>query len=121
MKSSVVVLLQGDAKVTNFLVTRLSPFFYKVSVLGSLDELRATASAESPDVALVDLEIVSMSEIERLCAALPTARIICNHRLADEKMWAAALGAGADDCVPSSDMRGLLDSSLRSIKRAMAA
>jgi hypothetical protein len=50
-------------------------------------------------------------------------RVICNHRVADEEMWTRTLSVGADDCCPSSDMRGILSSAVREnqISRHMAA
>ena len=33
---------------------------------------------------------------------------MCNHRLADEEMWTATLNAGAADCRPSQDARGIV-------------
>jgi hypothetical protein len=49
--------------------------------------------------------------------------VICNHRVADEEMWTRTLSIGADDCCPSSDMRGILSSAVREsqITRHIAA
>ena len=45
-------------------------------------------------------------------------RVICNHRVADEEMWTRTLSAGADDCCPSSDMRGILFAAVRTNEAA---
>jgi hypothetical protein len=34
--------------------------------------------------------------------------IVCTHRLADDRMWSAALGVGAVDCCHPSDVRGIV-------------
>jgi hypothetical protein len=45
--------------------------------------------------------------------------------VADEEMWTRTLSAGADDCCPSSDMRGILFATMRpplvSAARTLAA
>ena len=57
--------------------------------------------------------MASLSEVARLCHDFPAISIVCNHRLADEEMWAATLNAGAADCCPSHDTRDIVRAALR--------
>jgi len=110
MQSSNVVLLQSDPKIARTLATSLANTFHAVHVTESMDELRHTAAKHRPHVIILDLETASLSDVESLKHEFQTARIICNHRVADEEMWARTLTAGADDCWSSSDTRSILSS-----------
>jgi hypothetical protein len=72
-------------------------------------------------VAVMDMEIVSSGEIEQLLGELPHLRIVCNHRLADDELWIAALNAGAADCCLSSDTKSIVNAALGNHGRAAAA
>ena len=112
MQASNVVLLQSDPNVARTLAASLTNSFHSVHVTKSLDELRHAASKHRPHVMIVDLETATLSDVEALKQEFHTARIICNHRVADEEMWTRTLNAGADDCCPSSDTRSILHSAL---------
>lgn len=109
MQSPSVVLLQSNIHTANSLAQALSPSFPQIHRTESVDELRSYATKYSPKVLLVDMERASVSDIQDLSHSFPAARIICNHHAADEKMWASVLGAGADDCWPSSEIRDLVN------------
>lgn len=110
MQSSNVVLLQSDPKIARTLAASLANAFHAVHVTESMDELRHTAAKHRPHVIILDLETASFSDVESLKQEFQTARIICNHRVADEEMWTRTLSAGADDCWSSSDTRSILSS-----------
>ena len=109
MKSPSIVLLQSNIHIANSLAQALSPSFQQIHRTESLNELRSYATKYRPQVLLVDMERASVSDISDLSRTFPSSRIICNHRAADEKMWTAVLGAGADDCWPSSEIRDLVN------------
>lgn len=109
MQSPSVVLLQSNLYIANSLAKALSPSFSQVHRTQSVGELRRYAAEYRPQVLLVDMERASVSDIHELARSFPGTRIICNHRAADEKMWADVLGAGADDCWPSSEIRDLVN------------
>jgi DNA-binding NarL/FixJ family response regulator len=92
------------------LAASLSTSFHGVHVARSIDELRHTTAKHRPYAIILDLESASFADIEVLKRDFATTRIICNHRVADEEMWTKTLSAGADDCCPSSDTRGILSS-----------
>lgn len=108
MQPTTIVLLQSDATVAQLLAVSLSDSFHGVHVARSVDELRHTAAKHRPYAIILDLESASLADVEALKQEFQGIRIICNHRVADEEMWAKTLTAGADDCCPSSDMRGIL-------------
>ena len=108
MSQSKVVLLQGDPNIAQSLVNSLSNSFHRVLLTTSLDELRETTIKQRPEAIIVDLETATLGDVESLKHEFAGVRIVCNHRVADEEMWSRTLTAGADDCCPSNDMRGLL-------------
>jgi len=123
MQHSNIVLLQSDPKIAQTLATMLANSFHRVHVARSVDELRHTAIKHRPDAIVLDLESASLADVETLKKEFDGVRVICNHRVADEEMWTRTLSVGADDCCPSSDMRGILSSAVREnqISRHMAA
>jgi hypothetical protein len=74
----------------------------------SLEESRECIVKNRARVALVDLEVAKLSDVEVLTKDFPELVVVCNHRLADESLWTAALSAGAADCCQSLDRGGIL-------------
>jgi DNA-binding NarL/FixJ family response regulator len=118
-----VVLLQSDPGVTQFLIAPLCNSFRSVREARSLCDLRTSVAKHGAGVAILDLEMASISDVEGLTQDFPGICIVCNHRLADEQMWTATLSAGAADCCPSNDTRSILTATLRhaTVARSMAA
>ncbi len=108
MQQTHVLLLQSDPNVAQILAHSLANSFHGVHVAQSVDELRHAAAKHQPFAIIVDLETASLGEVESLKRDFQETRIVCNHRVADEEMWTRSLNVGADDCCPSSDMRGIL-------------
>jgi DNA-binding NarL/FixJ family response regulator len=107
-----VVLLQGDPKNVRLLAASLCHHFPAIHTAGSIAELREKIVKHRAQLAIVDMEIASMSDIEILHRDFPVVGIVCTHRLADEEMWTAALDAGAADVCPSSDTRSIVMAAL---------
>ena len=117
-----VVLLQGDSRIAQSLVSALSHSFRAVDQVHSLGELRESIAGHHAGIAIVDVETIPLAEVEQLSHEFPSSCIVCTHRLADEDMWTAALAAGAADVCPASDTHGILRSALRNtILRQSAA
>jgi DNA-binding NtrC family response regulator len=108
MQQLTVVLLGGDAGVAQSLVSALSKTFSSVQKVQSLVELRSRIAKNRAEVAILDIEAASLSEIQHLSQDFPGAYLVCTHRVADEEMWAAALQAGAADVCPSDDIAGIV-------------
>ena len=113
MQPTNVVLLQSDPDVAQKLASSLVDSFHRVHVARSLDELRHAAQKHRPFAVILDLESATLGDVEALKKEFGGIRVICNHRVADEEMWAKTLSVGADDCCPSSDMRGILSAAVR--------
>jgi DNA-binding response OmpR family regulator len=103
-----ILLLQSDPHVAQLLAASLSNSFHGVHVARSVDELRGAVAKHRPYAIILDLESATLRDVETLKREFEGIRIICNHRVADEEMWTKTLTAGADDCCPSSDTRGIL-------------
>jgi len=114
MKSLNVVLLQGDSRIAQSLVSALSQSFHAVDQVHSLGELRARIASDRSRIVIVDTETVPFIEVERLSREFPNSPIVCTHRLPDEELWAAALSAGARDMCSASDTRSIVRSALQS-------
>jgi DNA-binding NarL/FixJ family response regulator len=108
-----VVLFQQDLTLAQGLVIALADHFKSVRQAQSLEELRASIAKHRAVIAILDMEAVSIPDIEHLSQEFPTACIICTHRLADDRLWTAALNAGAVDMCPPSDTQGILRAALR--------
>jgi DNA-binding NarL/FixJ family response regulator len=115
-----VVVAQLDSKNTERLAASLYGHFRSVAVARSLEELREAIPKHRADVAIVDLELVGLPDLEDLHRTFRSTSIVCTHRLADEEMWASALAAGASDMCSSTDVDGVVYCTLRSLD-ALAA
>ena len=113
MQQTHVLLLQSDPNVAQTLANSLANSFHGVHVAKSVEELRHAAAKHQPFAIIVDLETANLGEVEALKRDFQQTRIVCNHRVADEEMWTRTLGVGADDCCPTSDMRGILSATVR--------
>jgi len=123
MKPLSVVVAQSNGKTAEMLARSLYNHFRVVNVAGNLDELRFAIPRHRADVVIVDLELAPLSQVEQLTREFGATRIICTHRLADEKMWTEALAAGAADCCYASDVRAIVlaASDTKTVSHAHAA
>jgi len=112
MQSLNVVLLQSDPGTAQFLVAPLCNFFRSVRQARSFGDLQNSVAKQGAGVVILDLEMASIPDVEQLCHDFPGIYVVCNHRVADEEMWAASLNAGAADCYCSDDTRGILTAAL---------
>lgn len=108
MQPNHIVLLQSDPHIAEMLSVSLSNSFHGVHVAQSVDDLRHAVAKHHPQAIVVDLELAGFADVESLKRDFAGARIVCNHRVADEEMWTRTLSAGGDDCCPSSDTRAIL-------------
>jgi DNA-binding NarL/FixJ family response regulator len=108
MKPLSVVVAQGNSKSADSLVKSLYNHFRVVQVAHNLGELRSYIPQLRVDVAIVDLEMAGIRDVQTLRQEFPGVTIVCTHRVADEKMWTQALAAGAADCCYDSDVRAIV-------------
>src|SRR3989442_14005750 len=105
MPFSSVVLLQSDPVLTQSLMSSLCNSFRSVHIAPSLDDLRSSVAKHRADVAIVDIERASISDVHRLSSEFPGVGIVCTHRLEDERKGAGALNAGAAQIYLADDPR----------------
>jgi DNA-binding NarL/FixJ family response regulator len=115
-----VVLLQCDPNVAESMAASLSESFPSIHATQSMDKFQISIAKHHPAVVIVDLEMISIPDVERLCHDFSDVKVICTHRLADEEMWTQALSAGAVDVCGAHDAGGVADSAVRSASIASA-
>jgi len=108
MKPLSVVVFQGNSKSAESLAKSLYPHFRMVNVAHDMAELETSIPRHRADVAIVDLELAGLEDVQRLKREFSATNFVCTHRLADEKMWSLALAAGAIDCCSNSDVRSIV-------------
>jgi len=101
------VLVHRDPTLARALAESLQGQFRKLSVATNLSEARQAIGGLRATFVIVDLELLTYSELKKLCSDFPGTAFVCVHRLADEGMWSEALATGAVDCCQSSDLRGI--------------
>ena len=115
-----VVVATRDTKAAAGLAATLNRYSRSVAVARSAEEVRSVIPKHRADLAVLDLETVGLEEVQKLCHEFDHTKVVCVHRLADEQMWAEALGAGAIDCFQSADLEGIVQAVDRSFKRSAA-
>jgi len=108
MQTVSVVIANHDTVAASGLADALRRHFRSVSVARSLDEVRSAIPRQRADLAVVDLETVSLSDVQQLRHEFDQTQVLCVHRIADEEMWTQALSAGAVDCLQSADVAGIM-------------
>ena len=121
MQSLNVVIAISDPQAAADLVTKLHPHFQSVAVAHNADEARHAIPRHRAQLAVVDLETVSLPEVEQLCHDFRNTSVVCTHRLADEEIWSHALEAGAIDCCFPQDVGGILQAVNRNIRSKATA
>jgi DNA-binding NarL/FixJ family response regulator len=108
MKPLSVVVAQSNSETGESLARSLYNHFRTVNLVGGVDELKFSIPRHRADVAIVDLELATVDDVQQLRREFPSTTIVCTHRLADERLWTRALSAGAADCCFNSDVRGIV-------------
>jgi DNA-binding NarL/FixJ family response regulator len=107
MLSLNVVLAQQDPKAATTLVNNLRGQCRAVT-LAEKAHLRQAILKARANVAVLDLEMFTLPEVEQICHEFQNVSIVCTHRLADEDLWRRTMNAGADDCCLPSDVNGIM-------------
>src|SRR5579872_1702070 len=108
MKPLSVIVAQSNAKTCESLTKSLHNHFRLVHTADNLNELLNCIRKHRADVAIVDLELADLGQVQQLIQQFSATIIVCTHRLADEQMWAEALAVGAADCCHCSDVRAIV-------------
>ena len=110
-----VVLARRDPALTDNLARAIQKQFLNLATVGSTEEARNAIARDRAPLAVVDLELVGLSQLAELCHEFPATAFVCIHRLADDAMWSQSLAAGAVDCCFASDLLRILQASERYI------
>lgn len=121
MKPLSVVIAQNDPRSAEQLAASLHLHFRAVSVARNVDELRLAIPKNRADLAVVDLELVTLPDIAELHKEFPGTVVVCTHRTPDEEMWPSVLEAGATDYCQSADVRAIVLAVDRDAAAAAAA
>jgi DNA-binding response OmpR family regulator len=113
-----VVVLESDAEVAKNLQSSLESHFSFIYLARNLGEAKTAIPKFRAQVVILDLELVTRSEVEWLRREFPGLCLVCTHRLADEEMWTQMVGAGASDLCYSADCQSILSAALRSTQSA---
>ncbi|MCI0352017.1 MAG: hypothetical protein L0Z53_21565 [Acidobacteriales bacterium] len=115
MKPLNIVVAQHDSVSAEALAASLQHHFRVVALARNFDELRSAIPKHRADVAVIDLEMTTLSDIDALHQEFRGVDIVCTHRLADERLWTKALAAGATDCCHPSDVRSIVFAASRTV------
>jgi hypothetical protein len=121
MPESNLVVLQSDADIERSLVSAFTNLAKHVRATRCMTQLRDEVTQTHAKIVVLDMEAASIAEIEQFVRDFPFVRLVCNHRLADDEVWKAAMNAGAEDCCSSRDMRGILNAAGLSTGRSLQA
>ncbi len=115
-----IVIAQRDPTIARELVSDLQVHVARVDVTESATELHAMLQRREARVAVLDLEIVNLEEVCRLASIHDDLTIVCTHHSPDERMWMAALNAGAVEFCHPQDVRSILRALRTASKRHTA-
>ena len=108
MQISTIVIAQHDQSIAQGLANELHAHFTRVLVAESAVELHALLLRHRARAAVLDTETMSLEEISQLSSAFSDLAIVATHRSPDERMWMAALNAGALEFCHPLDIRSIL-------------
>ncbi len=108
MPSLNIVIAQRNPATARELSDQLGVHFTHVSVATSAQELSLIMRRHQPSVAVVGLELITLDEVTALSRIFAGLTIICTHHAPDERMWMAAIRAGAAEFCHPHDLAVIL-------------
>jgi hypothetical protein len=108
-----VVIANPAAPMPKFTYSSSTRELQNLITVHAAAEVREIVPRVRAQLAIVDLDVVSLSELADLCREFPVTAFVCVHRLADDVMWTQALAAGAVDCCISTDLPRILENAER--------
>jgi len=121
-----VVLAHEESALLQTLAGSSRKQFLNLATVNAAPEVREVVARLRAQLAVVDLEIVNLSELGELCREFPATAFVSTHRLADDVMWSQSLAAGAVDCRLASDIPRILEAAeryiaIKEVRKAPAA
>ncbi len=120
MPSPTIVIAQNDPSIAMELANDLQAHFVRIAVARNAEELRTMLLRHDARVAVLDLELLNLTEIRQLARMFNDLTIVCTHRSPDERMWMAALDAGAVEFCHPLDVHSILHASRMAPKQHLA-
>ena len=112
MQRPIVVIANSDPAQSALLAKGLRDHARSIMIAKNCDELQNTVLKHRAEVVIADLETVELERLSEFHDRFANVNLVCTHRVPDERMWAASLGAGATDCCSSSDVDDVLRAAL---------
>jgi len=109
MQSFTVVIAHSDSVAAQQLSNGLQAHFRHVAVASTLETLREEIAKNRAQLAVVDLDMVSVDGIRELCAEYHATGVVCVHRAPDFEIWNSAVDAGALECCHPTDIPAILN------------
>jgi DNA-binding NarL/FixJ family response regulator len=107
--TATVVIAQNDPDVAQALSNDLHAHFAGVIVAENASELRPLLLRHPRvRVAVLDLDLVNVEEVRQLASTCCNLTIVCTHPSPDDRMWIAALDAGAVEYCHPDDIRSIV-------------
>jgi len=103
MQSTTVVVSQADEITAQRLAERLRAHFHRV-VLSGVEELPQNLRNHRASLAVLDMDLVTLEQIQELSRVFEDIAFVCTHRAPDAELYLACVEAGAADCCHSSDI-----------------
>ncbi len=113
MQSLTVVVAHSNSAAAQQLSNSLRAHFRRVAVAFDHENLRDSIARSRADLAIVDLDMLSVEDVRELCSDFSGTGVICVHRAPDYELWNDAITAGALECCHPSDIPAIL-SAMRS-------
>jgi len=102
-----ILIAHPDSMAAATLAHSLRQHFRGVATISSLDDLRGAIVEQGIEIVVLDLEMVTPTQLEELCCKFRHVGFVGVHRVADEELWARVLDAGAVDCCSTNDVVGI--------------
>lgn len=121
MPSPTILIAQNDPEIALGLANDLHLHFARIVVANTPLELSTLLARHRARVAVLDLEMMNLEEVSRLCEGFPDLAVICTHRSPDELMWMDSLRAGAVEFCHPQDVRSILRATRAAAQRPVPA
>ncbi len=103
-----VIIAQKDRASSDRLALELNRHVRNIAVAHSHVEIHDAIVKLNAQVVIVDLELIGLDDLRRLCQNSLGASVIATHRSPDDEMWMECLAIGAADCCRVDDVDGIL-------------
>ena len=119
--SSAVVIAQSDSCFADRLESALQEHFGRVVGAQSVEELQTILRRHEAQVAVLGLELASVDEVKQLARRFADVTIVCTHHFPEDRLWVAALSAGAAELCHPLDIASILAAARNATKQSSTA